>query len=112
MIELLFKHGADPNLIGSAYGRIALHTASELGIVEVIQVLIRNGSMIEAKDVDNITPLLRAAWNGRFEAVKLLLAYGADPNPNGKLPFRSTALTLAKKTTHKELIAFLKNYKK
>lgn len=64
-------------------GGNALHRAACLGEIEKIQELLPAGVDIEARDVRGFTPLHEAIWSGKEEAVRLLLARGADKNAIG-----------------------------
>ena len=83
VIELLLKHGAEPNAAGQ-HGYRPLHAAAE-GIVnsrqvEKIAALLKGGADPNAQDNSGDTPLHLAAINGHPEAVDALLKGGADPN--------------------------------
>jgi ankyrin repeat protein len=43
-------------------------------------MLFKRGAVIDARDVDDETPLHHAAQNGRTLVAQLLLEHGADPN--------------------------------
>jgi ankyrin repeat protein len=80
---------ADPNALkpGGSCATLIVR-ASERGAVDAIRALIRAGASVNAPDttltaVDDTrgyTPLHAAAWNGRLEAVDVLLEHGANPN--------------------------------
>ena len=54
--------------------------ASSLGDAEIVQLLLRNGADISAKNETHSTPLLlaAAAFSGSPDTVNLLLENGAD----------------------------------
>ena len=99
----LLRHGANPNVMGSAgstalmtaagHGRIAMvdallaagaemtiHVAAALGdLQEVDRILADSSAWLEAKDsYRQATPLYHAAGANRVEVVKALAARGAD----------------------------------
>jgi ankyrin repeat protein len=74
VVAVYLAHGVDPNRGGSV-GR---------GLIEFIQ---RQGAVApgllpetRAETVDNVPPLVAAAWQGNAPMVRLLLDAGADPN--------------------------------
>ena len=48
--------------------------------MERVREMLEEGADPNAKDKDGNTPLHKAADEGRFDVVKLLLERGADPN--------------------------------
>ncbi|EDQ84869.1 uncharacterized protein MONBRDRAFT_12449 [Monosiga brevicollis MX1] len=70
-------------------GTTTLHKACSSGRVEVVEMLLKLGVDIEAKDTNGTTPLHSACRFGRAEVVKKLLKCGADvkvKDTNGKTP--------------------------
>ncbi|CAI5723077.1 unnamed protein product [Hyaloperonospora brassicae] len=64
-----------------AHKRTALHFAAAKGRCKVVRYIVdRAPECIECVDEEGATPLLYAAKENEFAAVKLLLAYAADPN--------------------------------
>jgi hypothetical protein len=59
---------------------LMLHRPAESGNAAVLETMLACGFKTEAKDKDNVTPLHRAAMGGHVEAVRVLLAHGADVN--------------------------------
>ena len=61
-----------------------LHSASENGAVETLQILIegkKHKNLINIRDnIDKMTPLLRAVSCSQVKVCMLLLEAGADPN--------------------------------
>ncbi|RDH41593.1 ankyrin repeat domain-containing protein [Zooshikella ganghwensis] len=62
---------------------------------------------MEAKDVNNWTPLLAASFIGRLEIVKLLVNQGA--NIQAKSVVGDTALIIAQRQGHDEIVEYLKS---
>ena len=71
VVELLLKHGADPN-VREQDGYTPLHAAAQNGDVEIIRTLIYGGADLLARSEDGRTPLDLALQAGHMEAVKLL----------------------------------------
>lgn len=71
----------------STEGATPLHIVSEQGRVEIIQLLINHGAIIDYQDFDGDTPLHQACLGKEPEAVKLLLSAGANPQTKNKQLF-------------------------
>ena len=81
IVDLLVQNGANVNARDKQL-KSALHFASSEYRIDIISFLIENGAEIDAEDVDGNTPLSDAVYysKGRGQAIKLLLAAGADQN--------------------------------
>lgn len=85
----LLEGGADPNVIKAEWPKwLPLHAAIEEleygGSVEALVLLLRCGARVDGLGADkNATPLLMALFRKQLEAVRILLAAGADPNLEG-----------------------------
>ncbi len=55
-----------------------LHRPAERGDAAVLDTMLSCGFDVDARDKDNVTPLHRAAMGGFPEAVRVLIAHGAD----------------------------------
>ena len=108
-VKALLAHGADVNAKERWRGSTALMWAAAEGHAIVVQTLIEGGidneADIDARSNGGLTPLLFAVREGRLDAVRVLLAAGADVNE----PARdgTSALVLAIINAHYELAAFL-----
>ena len=74
----------------------------------MVDILLQAGANVNRKvDVRGRveTALMRAAYSGHLEVVKLLLEAGADLNSKGS--DEKTALTMAKERGHVEVVDFL-----
>lgn len=66
-----------------------MHEACNHGHYNVAAMLVKAGSNVNAKGLDDDTPLHDAAIMGQLKLVKLLVERGADPafkNKKGKTP--------------------------
>jgi ankyrin repeat protein len=84
-IEMLLKHGADPNYRFTYHSpvdgrveadRIALHYVTS---VDAAALLIGAGADVNATDAIGTTPLMCAALHGYADVVRALLVAGASP---------------------------------
>ena len=87
IINLLILYGAKANdTLENGYS--PLMAAASFGSNEVLECLLKYGANVkQTRQVDGITALMLAAFNGHLQKVKLLLSYKADKNfkdKNGK----------------------------
>ncbi|XP_055537422.1 pre-mRNA splicing regulator USH1G [Wyeomyia smithii] len=80
-----------------------IHRAAKDGLLDVLKEATR--SEANSKDVDGMTPVLWAAFEGRLEALKLLVGRGGDPDKSDQ--FGNTALHLAAAKGHMQCVDFL-----
>ena len=76
----LISEGLDVNIRDEKNGWTALHYAVYYGNYKLVQYLLENGALTEAKTKEGETPLHIAVKKGNIELVKLLLEYGAETN--------------------------------
>ena len=95
--------------IPDIFGRTPLHQAAAKGDVEIILILIKYGSDVNARTISGETPLMKAIAFYQVEATKILLRFGADPNMinqvNGK-----NCLYQAYESRNNDIINFVKLY--
>jgi len=98
MLKLLIEAGGDPNARAfvnererqisaerrfqwrTAGGMTALIYAAREGCRECAQILVEAGAAIDQGDAENVTPLLAAVINMRFDTAKYLVEAGANIN--------------------------------
>ncbi|XP_030036706.2 ankyrin repeat and SOCS box protein 3-like [Manduca sexta] len=78
-IKLLLDHVKDIANYGSTEGVTPLHVVSGQGRIDVMQLLIDYGAMIDVQDFDGDTPLHDAVLEMQPAAVACLLHAGANP---------------------------------
>jgi ankyrin repeat protein len=71
VVELLLKHGADPN-IREQGGYTSLHAAAQNGDEDMIRTLLYGGADLTVRSDDDKTPLDLALEAGHTEAAQLL----------------------------------------
>jgi len=87
ILNLLFLYGAKANdTLENGYS--PLMAASSFGSIKVLECLLKYGANVnQTRQVDGITALMLAAFNGNLQKVKVLLSYKAKKNikdKNGK----------------------------
>jgi len=86
-VNQLIEYGAEVNVTLSN-GYSVLMSAASFGSYEIVETLLKHGAEINHKrEVDGITALMLATFNGDVKKVKLLLSYNADKyitDKNGK----------------------------
>jgi len=79
-------------------GMSALHYSARSGLLKSVKALVKAGADVDrVNPVDNTTPLIVAAINGRYEVAKYLLDHGADPNASEKDGLTPLYATVASK---------------
>ncbi len=133
IVQLLLENGANANAVGFCH-QTPLHDAARRGYIDIARLLLENNANIDAVDNCENTPLAwaekdsqietmqflldhgtnidvvntvlgEAARNNHIEAVKLLLANGADVNAQSK--YGHTALHHAARSEKRIAIAQL-----
>lgn len=89
--DILVEAGADINDVVNERGQTALHVAAmgSGSLTDSLQFLLDKGATTNIYDNEGHTPLTRAVLHNNIEAVKSLIAAGADvnfPAMNGKKP--------------------------
>lgn len=93
LVAKLLIAGADPNTTVPDYYTPLQDAVCELeagsenepgGPIDTVVLLLRHGAMVDGRDKPwDATPLLLAVLRNHIEAVRILLAAGADPNVRG-----------------------------
>lgn len=91
---------------GAKIGPLALIVAAREGFSQVVEILVKAGSDIDAKQHWGQTALMLAAKNGHDDVVAFLLESGADPKLRDKSG--ATALGIALDNDEPEIAAMLK----
>jgi len=78
MVAFLLENGASPNTC-NLRRETALHIASALGYVKILEILIKYSAWLEVEDEVGETPLHFAVREGQIESIECLLSYGANP---------------------------------
>ncbi|VDL91041.1 unnamed protein product [Schistocephalus solidus] len=80
-IEKWLKRGFDPNFQSKKDGETPLTIAATLfNPRELIITLVNGGAHLDFRAIDSHTPLHRAAVSGNYEAIRILLDLGQNPN--------------------------------
>lgn len=78
-VTALLDAGADVRAADHR-GETALHIAASTDAPrELLELLIRRGAVVDAADLDGVTPLMKAAERADAEHVRCLLSAGASP---------------------------------
>ncbi|KAI9439440.1 ankyrin repeat-containing domain protein [Lactarius psammicola] len=77
--HLALKYPQYANDIGGDAGT-ALHSASDVGHVQVVHSLLKSGLAVDARGIGGQSPLQLASFYGHLNVVQCLLDHGADAN--------------------------------
>jgi hypothetical protein len=91
---------------GSQAANEALWEASRAGDTAAITAALAKGADVNAKSRYDVTPLIFAAGNGKFDAVKLLVSRGADVNAQDTF-YRARAADMAMTNGYADVAIFL-----
>jgi ankyrin repeat protein len=103
--RLIREHPEQVSTRGGPLGT-ALHAASRMNCLKVVQSLLRHGADVNAPGMWGRTPLLFASYWGHLEVVRWLLEHGADTNAKDK-DDDWTSLHLAAYEGHFEIVRTL-----
>ena len=116
VVKILLSNGANPNLTDD-HGAGPLLVAVQEGHLTIVRDLIEHEDFtadgeisktdINASREDGITPVFTAAWLGRIHVLRLLLEFGADPNPSNNTEFDDTPLCGAINRGHSDAVRAL-----
>ena len=110
VVRYLLRHKANPNL-QNATGSTALMHAICGGHTDIVVLLLRRKADVNLTDFNGWSPLINASENGYLDIVRILLAAKADVNAvYNKWGENCTALSLAQKNGHSEVVELLKQY--
>ncbi len=79
-VQEAITNGADVNARNNYDGLTALMWAARHGHADVVEVLMKHGADVNAKNNDGWTALMHSALNDEAEAAEVLLAHGANVN--------------------------------
>ena len=110
-VKLLLEHGADTELKSKsniAMGNTPLHAAVASNRKGIVELLIKKGANVNARQTPgNFTPLHIASF-GNADLVKLLISKGADVN--ARTDTGKTPLAIATQNNHKPIIDLLRKH--
>lgn len=78
-LELLLKHGMDPNRPIAFNGNTVMHTAITSNRMEQVRLLVEAGANLNHQDDSNETAIKKASSINNYTMVLLFLERGADP---------------------------------
>mmetsp|Transcript_3053 Transcript_3053/g.8631 ORF Transcript_3053/g.8631 Transcript_3053/m.8631 type:complete len:171 (-) Transcript_3053:949-1461(-) len=92
LIQILLRHGADPNFCASD-GTSILHNACRRCGFEVVETLVQHGASVHSKDCKGESTLHAACQRvGVQDIVRFLLQQGASPNGRCRAGFTPSHL--------------------
>ncbi|XP_018654746.1 putative multiple ankyrin repeats single kh domain protein [Schistosoma mansoni] len=89
IVEMLLKHGSDPNFRGKKVECTPLMEAASVGYTDIVKLLLEHGACVAQKSNTGNTALHYAATSGHLECVCLLLQYNSPmevQNDTGHTP--------------------------
>jgi hypothetical protein len=82
-----------------------LNWASRKGDVHIVKMLIQVGAVVNAKGMDDYTPLIAASKEGHEDVARVLINNGAKVND--KIRLSITALSIASRAGHTDIVRLL-----
>ena len=106
IVELLLRHGADPNLRELHFNETALFKASFKGYINLVQLLISHGADVTLRIKNEETCLMWSSFKGFSDISQLLIRAGADVNAQDT-KYGFTPLMVAAKNGHVATVKLL-----
>jgi hypothetical protein len=109
IVRLLLSNNANVNgneILGDT--PLICATMQQQPDLKVITTLLESGAAVNARGVSQYTALMRASSNGNVEVVRLLIAHGADVSYKGGSIIPLSALQMAKREKHNDVVQVLR----
>ena len=104
-VRLLLSRGANVNPVSTLTGRTPLLIAAgRPGAATVVKLLLERGADPKVRDKHGMTSVIRAAFNGDPESLKVLISHGVDVNACAEY---ETALSIAVNRNRAEIVDLL-----
>lgn len=94
LIELLVRHGADPNGVDNFNTWTPIFYAIQEGHADTVQELLKNGARLDITDEDNLGPIYYAIWEGHVTVLNVLLHNISAENENRHTNISATPIRL------------------
>ncbi len=108
IVHFLLANGANPDLASKNDFHVSpIHSACAISNYDIVEILIKSGANVNARQMQGVTPLHSAAHNGQTKIAKLLIESGADIN--AKTDKGQTPLSMALEKDFKETADLLKD---
>ncbi len=109
IVRLLVEAGANVEARNRETGETALMHAVKRNDVEMVKLLLHHGARADVRSSLGITPIVYSCWKGYTEAVRLLIAHGADPTRPA--PDGNSAEDRARDNQHAEILEICAAYR-
>lgn len=112
VVVTLLDAGADIEYLskgGKNSGRPLMMAAKKHRGLPTVKLLVARGADVNGTDQYGRTALMIAARYGRYEIVDFLLDQGADPNATSRISGLRSALSIAKKRNHMDVVGRLQH---
>jgi uncharacterized protein len=110
-IRTLLEPGADPNYQDHAGfpPLIAALSSGRPDRYEIVEILLGFGADIQARGLNDWTPLHHAAATDDLDGIRLLVAHGADPNARTRIDALATPLEEAEQLGRAAAVRLLRD---
>ena len=108
VVDLLLDHGPDLRWFGNHMGKHALALAACQNYADIVRLLVKKGGAdLEAHNADGTTALMNAVDAKHYNAVRELLALGADPNHREQTRGGWLPLSVATNNHNQEMVRLI-----
>lgn len=106
---LLLDQGADPKAASRNPMQVhPIHSAAAARHLAIVEILLKNGADVNARQHGGYTPLHSAATNGQSDMIELLIQNGADVH--ARTDDGKSAVKLALEKHHPEIAGLLRRF--
>ncbi|HKS38217.1 MAG TPA: ankyrin repeat domain-containing protein [Verrucomicrobiae bacterium] len=110
-VRVLLKHGAKPNAVSEAGNTPLIIAAHQYGSAVILKELIGHRADVRAASGSGENPLRAAARAGDVEALRVLLAHGAEVNAASRTAYsasaEASAVMIAAQFGHRDCVELL-----